>query len=330
MRVTRDHLVELAMGETERRAEAGDVISAYVIGSVARSEPLLGGAADIDLVLIHDHKPPKAREVVQLSHEIHLDIAHHQRALYEEPRALRVHPWLGPALSEPVFIYDPDHFFEWAQAGARGQFHRADHVHLRARAFLRRARQAKSVLPLSQRWVKTFTRAVIEGANAVVSLSGFPAAGRRLFLELERAALLLDYPELSQAVLQLLSADSPTEDDFETWLPSWERAFAAAGAGSSKPSLASCRLTYFRCGYEALLQAERPEANLLHLLTTWETALHTLQSRGKTDHHLREWERALEKLGLDKLSRAQRERSLDHYLDRIGKKVAEWADKHGA
>jgi hypothetical protein len=330
MRISRDHLIELARDETKRRTEAGDVISAYVIGSVARSEPLLGGAADIDLVLIHDHKPLKAHEVVQLSREIHLDIAHHHRALYEEPRTLRVHPWLGPALCEPVFIYDPDHFFEWAQAGARGQFHRADHVHLRARAFLRRARQAKSVLPLSRRWVKTFTRAVVEGANAVVSLSGFPAAGRRLFLELERASRSLNFPELSQAFLQLLSVDSPTGDEFAAWLPAWERAFAAAGEVSSKPSLASCRLTYFRCGYDALLQAERPEANLLNLLATWETALHTLQKRGRTDHHLQEWEGVLENLGLDKWSRAQRERSLDHYLDRIDTKVSDWADKHGA
>lgn len=330
MRITRDHLIELARDETERRADAGDIVSAYVIGSVARAEPLLGGAADIDLVLIHKQKPFNAREVVPLSNEIHLDIAHHHRALYEEPRELRVHPWLGPAICEPIFIYDPDHFFEWAQAGARGQFHRADHVHKRARTFLRRARQAKSVLSLSQRWVKTFARAVMEGANAVASLSGFPVAGRRLFLELEQAALTLDFPELSQAFLQLLSAEPPTSNDLSRWLPAWECVFSAAGESSIKPSLAPCRLTYYQRGYEALLHEERPEANLLTLITTWEVALHALQNSEKTDHHLHEYEDLLAALNLDRASRSRRERALDHFLDRIGAKVSEWADRHGA
>ena len=39
MRITREKLIELARTEAERRAAREDVISAYVIGSVASGEP---------------------------------------------------------------------------------------------------------------------------------------------------------------------------------------------------------------------------------------------------------------------------------------------------
>lgn len=330
MKVTREHLINLATDETERRAEVQDIVSAYVIGSVARSDPILGGAADIDLILIHADEPQTSREVVQLSDQFHLDISHHHRSLYEQPRALRVHPWFGPSLCEPIFIYDPHHFFEWAQAGARGQFHRPDHVHLRAQAFLRRARQAISMLSLSRRWIRTYARAVLEGANAVASLSGFPVAGRRLFLQLEEATEALGFPEFSEAFLQLLVVQPPTEDDLRDWLPAWQRAFTEAGRVSDKAALAPCRITYFQCGFQALLDTGRPEANVFPLLTTWESALHALHEAGRTDHHLQKWEEALATLGLDSSSRAQRDGSLVHYLNQIEIRVSEWAEKQGA
>jgi hypothetical protein len=329
MKITREHLIELARDETERRVEMQDILSAYLIGSVARSEPLLGGAADIDLVLIHEQEPLRPREVVQLSDEVHLDIFHHHRGLYEQPRALRVHPWIGPSLCEPVFIHDPDHFFEWAQAGARGQFHRADHVHLRAQAFLRRARQANSMLSLSQRWIKTYARSVLEGANAIASLSGFPVAGRRLFLDLEEATEGLGFPEFSEAFLQLLVLSPPTSVELQNWLPAWERAFEAAGRLSKKAALAPCRRTYFRAGFQALMEIDRPEANMFPLLTTWEMAVRTLQQAGHTDHYLQEWEDMLGTLGLDPSSRTQRDGSLVHYLNQIETRVSDWAETQG-
>jgi hypothetical protein len=330
MKITREHLIDLARDETERRAEMQNIVSAYVIGSVARSEPMLGGAADIDLVLIHENEPRRSREVVQLSDQIHLDISHHHRSLYEQPRALRVHPWFGPSLCEPIFIHDPDHFFEWAQAGARGQFHRPDHVHLRAQSFLRRARQANSMLSLSRRWIRTYARAVMEGANAVASLSGFPVAGRRLFLDLEEITDALGFPKFSEAFLQLLVITPPTAENLQQWLPSWERAFVEAGRVSDKAELAPCRLTYFRSGFQALLDIGRPDANMFPLLTTWESALHALREAQQTDHHVQKWEVALQKLGLDPSSRTQRDGSLVHYLNQIETSVSEWAETQGA
>jgi len=110
--IPRDQLVELARREVERRAANEGILSGYLIGSVARGNPALGGTMDIDLVLIHHHKPRAEREIIRLSHQVHLDILHHDRAFYRRPSELRVHPWMGPALCEPIFLFDPEHFFE--------------------------------------------------------------------------------------------------------------------------------------------------------------------------------------------------------------------------
>jgi hypothetical protein len=40
--------------------------------------------------------------MVFLSEQVHLDIAHHARELYARPKDLRIHPWLGPSMCEPI------------------------------------------------------------------------------------------------------------------------------------------------------------------------------------------------------------------------------------
>src|SRR5258707_4183424 len=116
-----------------RMAARPSLLSAYLIGSVAAGEPLLGEATDIDLVLIDSNPPPVAREVVRLTDQVALDIHHRGRADYANSKSLRGHPWFGPELAEPMFISDPQHFFELAQSSARGQFYRAEYVAARAR-----------------------------------------------------------------------------------------------------------------------------------------------------------------------------------------------------
>ena len=113
----------------------------------------------MDLVLIHEYEPAIPREIVPLSDEVHLDISHHAKRLYKQPRELRVDPWLGPSMCEPVFLHDPNHFFEWAQASVRGQFHRPDYMLARGAAFLERARISLKGLETDRLWLSDWTRA---------------------------------------------------------------------------------------------------------------------------------------------------------------------------
>jgi predicted nucleotidyltransferase len=74
VKITRQHLIDLARNEALKRADLNNVLSAYLIGSVASGDPLLGDTADIDLVLIHQGEAPSQRETVRLSHQVHFDI----------------------------------------------------------------------------------------------------------------------------------------------------------------------------------------------------------------------------------------------------------------
>lgn len=330
MRITRETLIELARRETEQRAAIGDIISGYIIGSVTRDDPLLGGTTDIDLVLIHQGHPPNTREVVRLSEQVHLDIAHHPRELYSQPRELRVHPWLGPAMCEPIFLYDPQHFFEWSQAGARGRFYRPDHVYARARAFLKLSQQSRSVLKLSDRWIKTYTRTILEAANAVACLTGFPVAGRRVALELQQAATDLDHPEVYEGFLHLLGMDAFHPDDTSELLSAWTRCFDQASEISSEPELAPCRRSYYLSGFQAIIETGNPDAITWTLLTTWERAIHCLRIVERAAPYLPHWEGVLERLRLTSAGSDARNDELERYLDHMEEIVEAWAERNGA
>lgn len=330
MIIRREKLIELARGEAERRAETGDVISGYVIGSLASGDPLFGGAADIDLVLIHGDEPDAPHEVVPLSEDVHLDIVHYPRSLYANPRSLRVDPWLGPSMCEPLFLYDPSHFFEWAQAGVRGRFHRSDHVHARAVAFLKQARRTWDRLSRSNGWLQDYTNAVLEGANAVVSLGGFPVAGRRLALALEDRTARLGAEEVYTEFLVLLGAGAVDRWEAPAWIAAWARAFDAAARVSSLPWLHPSRRAYYLRGFQALLEAGRPECVTWTLLASWDRSIRALAAAGEAADHHASWVEVLQRLGLSPAFSESRAAQLDRYLDHIERLVERWAVRNGA
>ena len=330
MKITREKLLELALRETEQRASHGNVISGYIIGSVAKGTPMLGGTADIDLVLIHSEDPGMTREMMPLSHQVHLDIAHHVKNLYESPRDLRVHPWLGPAICEPIFLFDPVHFFEWAQAGARGQFYRSDYTLARAKAFLARSRQARGLLPLAGRWLKIYTRAVLEAANAAVSLCHFPVAGRRLTHALRHACEEIGHPSIYDGFIHLLGADLMSQWNTPEMLSAWARAFDAVSQISDAPQLAPCRRNYYQSGFHLFVEAGHAEAIVWTLLTTWEQAIHALTLSGTAEPHLPAWESTLAGFELTENSADKRGQELERYIDHIEEIIDKWATQQGA
>ncbi len=330
MKVTRTHLIDLARKETLQRAEHDDVLSGYLIGSVAGGEPLLGGTADIDLVLIYENHREPQREAVRLSHQIHLDISHHPKDLYLKPPDLRIDPWLGPALCEPIFLHDPAHFFEWAQAGARGQFYRPDHVHARATAFLKRARQGQSLLALSQRWLRIYLKAVLEAANAVASLDRFPVSGRRLALELAGQADHLDYSALYTDFQGLIGGNMLSTWDIADTLATWARAYDIASAGAAEPRLPQCRRDYYLHGFQALVEAGHTDAILWPLLRIWERTIANLPDIEDNQAHFDAWIHFLEQLQLDDGQKDQRSQMLQTYIEQNAAWISHWARRTGA
>ncbi|MCJ7584039.1 MAG: hypothetical protein MUO30_04645 [Anaerolineales bacterium] len=126
MRLMLETMIQIAREVALQRANSNhNIVAAYMTGSVLDKDPFLGDTADIDLVLVHAQEPKARREIVSLSPEIHLDIKHNPRREYSHPRELRVHPWLGPEMYDPLLLYENEHFFHFVQAGLRDKFSRA-------------------------------------------------------------------------------------------------------------------------------------------------------------------------------------------------------------
>lgn len=287
----------------------------------------MGGTADVDLVLIHEFEPLTPREIVPLSDEVHLDISHHAKRLYQQPRDLRIDPWLGPSMCEPVFLHDPDHFFEWAQASVRGQFHRPDNVHTRGAAFLERARETLQEPESEKVWLSGWLRTLLEAANAVASLDGFPAAGRRVMPQLQSKLTAVGHPDIYDQVLQLLGADSFESTLPEGWLVKWADAFDAASEQSLDPELAIVRRDYHMSGFNMMVEHGSAVEILWPLLSTWDRSIQALPFAGK---HRSDWAQVLGLLGLSMDQAGERESELEILLDQIEGVLEYWAEKVGA
>jgi hypothetical protein len=169
----------------------------------------------------------------------------------------------------------------------------------------------------------------LEAANAAVSLTGFPVAGRRLVLNLELASHELNHLEVCKGFMQLIGAENVNGWNLPEMLSTWARAYDLAGEISSDPDLSPCRRSYYLSGFHALAEANRPEAVLWTLLTTWDNALQSLEAAGKAEQHFPAWEATLEHLRLTPTTTNVRSEELEHYLDQIENIIEVWAKQSG-
>jgi hypothetical protein len=336
MRITRDALLKLARETASMRVRQDrSIVAIYLVGSLLVEEPLLGGSTDIDLVMIHDSQQQSEREIVRVSDEIHLDIAHHSQSVYEQPRLLRVDAWLGPAVHDhPLLLHDRQHWFEFTQASAGSQFNRPDYVMGRARPLAEAARQGwlrlhmanpGELAPAETAW--TYLLSLEQASNAVASLTGAPLSERRFLISFPQRAQAVGQPGLDTGLAGLIGENLVDADRVVSWLPAWEQDFSAAAAQESAPArLRPPRLAYYQRAIQALLGSDQPGRAIWPLLTTWTLAA-TCQPAESLQ--LAAWEEAIRQLHLGTEDRAERLEALDAYLDRVEEVLDTWGKENG-
>ncbi len=334
MRITRKTLVNLAEQAVLKRTQGGhDIEAVYLIGAVAhRQEPLLGGAADIDLVFIHRSQPPQPVERVALSADIHLDILHRHTSAYEPLRALRENPSLGPELYAPQVLFKTGFFLERAQAALLADYHAPRYALARARQLMDAARQdwfdlQTAPQPIGPPQIWRYLQAVEKAANAIVALDGQPLLSTRRFLsDFAARTQALKRTDRQSALLGLLG-NLPDKAQMQAWLPDWETAFQAAVLrGTPGPALHAARQTYYLKGIQANLQSDRPYTALWPLLYTWTQAVLGLED----DLPLRQkWAAALQPLEILDEAFAHRLALLDAFLDEIDLHLEQTAAQNG-
>jgi hypothetical protein len=333
MRITRQTLLKLAQNTTSQRTrEDLGILAVYLHGSLMDEEPLLGGTADIDLFFVHNDEPNLEREIVHITDEVHLDIAHHSRKRYRQTRALRLHPWLGPALYGCKILYDPQHFMDFTQASVRGQFYRPDQVLGRIRPQVEGARQTWLSLIASKanpdiETISSYFRAVGLVANAIAGLSGKPLTERRFLLDFPKRAEALGHLGLYAGLLGLLGG--PMVDAFavQAWLPGWRQAFESIPEDRRPARLGLARLPYYLRAFEVVLESEQPLGVLWPLLRTWTDAASLLPVESPA---FESWKEAFTRLGLLGEAFKEREAALDAYLDQVEEILEDWARENGA
>src|SRR5512138_2100238 len=241
MRVTRESLIRIAKETAQERAfNDRDLIAAYLTGSLlAEADPMLGGTADIDVIFVHVDEPKHRREFAKLTPDFHLDISHRAKAEFKRPRELRLDPWLGWEMYDPMLLFEREKFFEFVQAGLRAgfEFNAAAPALQRSRKLLAHGRGiwrdllevTETVMPHD---ITQYMKSLYHAVNAVAELSGPPLQERRLMLEFPSRAETAQRPGMNAGLIGLMGASALDPSQLNAWIPDWKLDFEAATESS--------------------------------------------------------------------------------------------------
>lgn len=335
MRVTRESLIRIAKETAQERAfNDRDIIAAYLTGSLVskESDPMLGGTADIDIILVHASEPKHRREFTKLTSDFHVDISHRAKAEFKRPRELRLDPWLGWEMYDPMLLYEREKFFEFVQAGLRAgfEFNAPPLALKRSRILLKDARAIWRDLlevedTITPKDILQYMKSLYHAVNAVAELSGPPLNERRLMLEFASRAETASRPGMEAALVGLMGASALESSVMSEWLPEWKSAFEAASANPrADVRVHPTRVNYYEKAIQAMLGSDNPRAALWSLLHTWTLAVDVLP-----ENALDAWRSACGQLGLGWVGFDHRVSGLDHFLDEVESLLDELSTQHG-
>jgi hypothetical protein len=328
MRITRDILLKLAKDFTDKRlAPDRNATAVFLVGSVRPEDALLPAVLDIDLLVIYNIEPPRTREIVKLSNEVHLDVTYENAKAYAQPRELRGDPWRGWLMWDPHLLHEKGRFFEYTQAIVRPQFDDPENILKRCRAFSVPAREAWNEMvfdPESASPVKLLTAAA-NAANALATLSGAPLPERTLFSGFPARAEALGLPEMTGQLLSILTSSLDVNLIREA-LPHWEACFLAAAQAPTDLRIHAARLGYYKTAIEAQLDGDVPAAAFWLLLHTWALSINSGMTPPEAGSA---WQAFLGQIGLDAAGTGERIEALDSFLDTLEETLEQLAAQSG-
>lgn len=333
MRITRDLLLTTAKDTVKRHTFGShDLVCAYITGSLVHEDPLLGGSTDIDLVYIHGIDAPVKREIVPVTEDFHLDIAHLHESVFSQPRSLRTDPWVGSFFCHyPIPVFDHGHWFEYTQAGVFAHFFQPANIIQRVKPFAERARSRWLNLQISQGGftamsLRDYLLIMKDAANAIACLTSVPLTDRRFLLDFPLRAQDLHMPGLASGLVDLILPEEPIEPNWESWLANWRTDFSLLLARENSPlKYSPGRMPYYEKAITGLKES-RQDAALWILLWTWTEISSLLQSENSGGVDFSDFCRLLS-LGGDQFQ--FRINALDDYLDMVEETIDRWSDSNG-
>ena len=294
--------------------------------------PLLGESTDIDLVFIHSGAPEIEREILRLTDDIHLDIAHHEQKDYLKGRELRIDPQMGPSLYNAQVLFDPQHFLDFTIATVRGMFYRADHILMRARPLIEAARQEwLELLDTSTEGnyqsIEKFLKCLESGANGLALLVGEPLNERQFLADYAQRLEGLDRMGMYAGILGLLGAPLVEVKELSNWVSIWEKTFEAISTNDRPEDIHAYRKNYYLRGFSAILESPQPKNLLWPLLNSWITIIQRVPSEDPSAIRSQE---AFRQLGFYGKGIQKKLDGLDKYLELAEEVIETWAIENGA
>lgn len=329
MRITDDLLHKFALDTVKTRTRTEpDIHAAYLTGSILTDDPLLGGATDIDIVLVHRYQISTERETEAVTPEISLDIRHVLKDAYEPHRKLRQDPWLGyPMTRSNILLHDTNHWLEFIQAGVSADFFSPENVLARSNGLLESASQTwfnllKSAPESHAVWVQRYLDILALAANAIAGLIGPPLDTRRFLVKFREQALSLGVPAVLAEFIGLLGNLDASPEQLTGWIEAFEADLTKAADQPLPVDLAPCRHAYYVNAIRALAVSETPEGALWPLIKAW-TDLTATQAKPSPA-----WEDCLNALQLNKEHLDQKAEGLDAFLDNVELVLETWANTY--
>jgi hypothetical protein len=328
MRITRDLLLSTAKDTVKRETfSSSDVICAYLTGSITREEPLIGGTTDIDLIYIHSLESPHKRELVPITDDFHLDIAHFSQSFFSQPRKLRSDAWVGSFLCHyPIVLHDTNHWFDYVRSGIFAHFFQPVNIIQRVKPFIETARQSWLALQaqkssVDQSFVRPYLGIIKNAANAVACLTSVPLTDRRFLIDFPQAVQRINMPGLEGGLIDLIVPADPIEPDWDVWMGNWNTAFSSLQQIDNRPlSYSGCRRSYYEKAILGL-KDENIQAALWLLLWTWSLMASLLPRNNSSQKGYGE---LLTQLVLDTDHFSERLSGLDQFLDAVEESIEEW------
>jgi len=332
MRITRDTLLNMARETVAQKLRVDrQIVAVYLTGSMLSDDPSIGGAGDVDLFIVHNSEPAYPREIIRITDEATLDIAHLNQSIFRQPRRLRADAWLGTFITEhPLVLHDTQHWFEFIQASLSAQFSEPENVLQRARGLFSLARTCWTDMQIEAqtypRRMWTYLKGLENAANAAAVLNGAPLTERRFMTSFPERAEALGRAGLYDGLTGLLAPQPPVQEAWPGWLAAWKDALSLARSQDILPTrLSPLRQIYYEHAIQAQTQ-DLPASALWMLWRTWTQAVCCAPAGTPPQE---EWLAASSALGLAEESFGERVSALDAYLDNIDEILDEWGNEKG-
>lgn len=334
MRVTPELLFKLAKENIQKRSSTSlDIIAAYITGSVLSAEPLLGGTTDIDVVIVHKEEPEIKREIIRISHEISLDVAHHHQSYYAFHRQLRLDPWIGHAVCNHAgMLYDTDHWLEFIQSSVSAQFDRPEYRYGRSYPLAEKARSIWFNLEEQTpteifAWLELYLKALSLASNSLAALNGPALTTRRFLIELPARLEQINRVDLFPELLKLIGLNLTEKFHFDEWQEEWEKSIVQAGKMSNYPlDIHPARRSYYFQSCLSMAESGLSHSAFWLMLNTWLLSTRVLWDQPE---YKKESIKFINFIGFNEESYESNVSGLDNYLDQVESVLENYKNANG-